>query len=243
MLFILKGFGFMNILKAFKALNGFEWGLWIVSVIIVSGSFLVSSPPDYLTLIASVIGVTALIFVAKGQVFGQFLIVIFSLFYGIISFYFKYYGEMITYVFMSAPMAVVAIITWLRHPFDEGAEVEVSKLTKIQRLFAWTATAAVTAFFYFILGALGNANLLTSTLSVATSFLAAYLTFCRSPYYAIGYAANDLVLIALWVMASVESLSYLPMVFCFIMFLVNDLYGFYNWRKMQKRQIFFKNNK
>ena len=66
----------------------------------------------------------------------------------------------------------------------------------------WLLTAAVTAGFYFILRALGTANLLPSTVSVTTSFLAVYLTFHRSPLYALGYAANDVVLIVLWLLAA-----------------------------------------
>ena len=96
---------------------------------------------------------------------------------------------------------------------------------------------AVTAVFYFILKYLGNVALIVSTLSVTTSFIAAYLTFLRSPYYALAYAANDIVLIVLWCIASVAEPSNLPMLICFAVFLVNDLYGFINWRRMQKRQI------
>ena len=94
----------------------------------------------------------------------------------------------------------------------------------------------VTVSFYFILGALGNANLPVSTLSVATSFLASALTFLRSPYYAIAYAANDVVLIVLWIAAAMQDISSLPMVACFLAFLLNDLYGFINWRRMERRQ-------
>lgn len=226
----------MKLINCFKDLTKFELVLWIVSLITVSASFLISSPPDYLTLAASLIGVTALIFVAKGYVLGQVLTVLFSVFYGIISFYFSYYGEMITYLLMTTPMAIMAIISWVRHPYKESNEVEVSRLNGKKTIIMWVSALLVTAAFYFILKALGNANLLVSTISVTTSFLASYLTFCRSPYYALAYAANDIVLIILWVMASLTSLSYLPMVFCFIMFFLNDMYGFYNWRKMQKRQ-------
>ena len=62
------------------------------------------------------------------------------------------------------------------------------------------------------------------------------LTFLRSPYYALAYAANDIVLIVLWVAAAVNDISCLPMIFCFIMFLANDLYGFFNRKRMQKAQ-------
>ncbi len=94
----------------------------------------------------------------------------------------------------------------------------------------------VTAAFYFILEYFNTANIVPSTISVTTSFVACYLTFCRSPYYALGYAANDVVLIVLWVLASVKDPSCIPMIACFVMFLANDLYGFFNWRKMMKAQ-------
>ena len=226
----------MKLLNSFRDLTKFELILWIVSLITVSGSFLLSSPPDYLTLIASLIGVTALIFVSKGYVLGQVLTVVFSVFYGIISFFFSYYGEMITYLCMTAPIAVMAVVSWARHPYKRSAVVEVSRLKRGQIIFMWVAAIVVTAVFYFILGALGNANLIVSTVSVTTSFLASYLTFCRSPYYALAYAANDLVLIALWIMATLKSPSYLPMVFCFVQFFANDMYGFFNWSRLRKEQ-------
>ena len=102
--------------------------------------------------------------------------------------------------------------------------------------FLWVATVAVTTVFYYILAFLNTPNLFFSTLSVSTSFLAVALTYFRSPYYALAYAANDAVLIVLWVFASFADSSYIPMVMCFVMFLANDLYGLYNWKKMQKKQ-------
>ena len=223
-------------LASFKTLTRFETGLWLTSIAVTLLSYLLSGSGDALNLIASLIGVTALIFVAKGHVLGQLLTILFSVFYGIISFYFTYYGEMITYLFMTAPMAIVAAVEWIKHPYQDTEEVKVHHVTKKQLLVMWTLAALVTILFYFILKALGNANLFFSTLSITTSFVASYLTYLRSPYYAIGYSANDIVLIVLWSLASLENISYLPMVACFVMFLFNDLYGFYNWKRMQHRQ-------
>ncbi len=225
----------MKINNPFRSLTRFEWFLWIFSMVTVLISFFFSKG-GYLEAAASLIGVTALIFIAKGYVIGQLLTVVFSLFYGIISLYFGYYGEMITYLFMTAPMAVMSVISWVKHPYKDSDEVEISHLTGRKALVMTILSAAVTIAFYFILKALGTANLFFSTISVTTSFTAVYLTFLRSPYYALGYAANDIVLIVLWILASFESASYIPMAVCFAMFLINDLYGFYNWRKMRKRQ-------
>lgn len=214
-----------------------EIALWSVSTIAIVLSFFLFDRGNYMTLIASIIGVTSLIFNAKGNPFGQLLMVIFSILYGIISFRFRYYGEMITYLGMTAPMAVFALISWLRNPYKGNkAEVAVNRLRRYEVGLMLLLTAAVTVLFYFILAYFHTANILPSTLSVTTSFIAVYLTFRRSPYFALAYAANDVVLIVLWTLAALENISYISVIICFIVFLVNDLYGFISWRKMEKRQ-------
>ena len=91
---------------------------------------------NYLTLAAFLVGVTSLIFNAKGNPFGQFLMVIFSLLYGIISFSFAYYGEMLTYLGMTMSMAVFALISWLRIPHNGNkSEVKVNSIEKKEILF------------------------------------------------------------------------------------------------------------
>ncbi len=220
----------------FKLLNKFELILWITSLVVVTLSFIFSKDTGILPLCASQVGVTALIFLAKGHNLGQVLIIAFAVLYGIISVKNRYYGEMITYLGMTAPMAVVALISWVRNPYKDSDEVEISSVTKKQIATMCISSVFVTVAFYFILGYLGNASLIISTISITTSYLASYLTVIRSPYYALLYGANDVVLIALWVIASVKDTSNIPMISCFVMFLINDLYGFYNWLKMRKRQ-------
>lgn len=211
--------------------------LWGTSVTLILLSFGLFDRENYLTLFASLIGVTSLIFNAKGNPFGQLLMVVFSLMYGIISYTFSYYGEMITYLGMTMPMAVFALVSWLRNPYNGNrAEVRVNSIGRGESLLMWGLTAAVTVLFYFILDHFETANIVPSTVSVTTSFLAVYLTFRRSPYFALAYASNDIVLIVLWGMASGYDIRYLSVVVCFAAFLVNDVYGFISWQKMKARQ-------
>ncbi|MBE5753425.1 MAG: nicotinamide mononucleotide transporter [Clostridiales bacterium] len=226
----------MKIYNPFKDLSKFERALWLTSAFLVTLSFLLSPDKDYLTLIASLIGVTSLIFIAKGYVFGQILTLIFSLFYGIISYFFRYYGEMLTYLCMTAPMAVVSIVSWLKNPYGKTKEVKVKRMTGKQTILMTAFTVIVTVIFYYILAYFNTVNLFFSTLSVTTSFLACYLTFMRSPSYALAYSANDVVLIVLWTLATVTNIAYLPMILCFFTFFFNDIYAFFNWRKIEKRQ-------
>lgn len=211
--------------------------LWVSSVLVIIISFGIFDRENYMTLCASLIGVTSLIFNAKGNPLGQLLMVAFSLMYGIISYNFSYYGEMITYLGMTMPMAVFALISWLRNPYNGNrAEVKVNSISKRENVYMWFGTFAITVLFYFILDYFNTANIIPSTLSVTTSFIAVYLTFRRSPYFALAYASNDIVLIILWIMASVYDIRYISVVACFMAFLANDIYGFISWRKMKIRQ-------
>lgn len=228
-------------MKTFKkVMEYFSLGeklLWGVSVIIIVAFFGIFDGKNFLTLTASLIGVTSLILNAKGNPLGQLLMVIFSLLYGIISYSFRYYGEMLTYLGMTAPMAVFALISWLKNPYEgKKSEVKVNKISAFETVFMIILSAVVTFIFYFILKYFNTQNLFFSTVSVTTSFLAVYLTFRRSPFYAVGYAANDIVLIILWTMASMTDISYVSVVICFVVFFVNDLYGFISWQKMKIRQ-------
>lgn len=226
--------------KINKWLNYFskaEKAIWCISVLLITVSFLIFDRENYITLAASLIGVTSLIFNAKGNPFGQFLIIVFSLLYGIISFTFSYYGEMITYLGMTMPMAVFALISWLKNPYDGNkSEVKVNHLRRKEICLMLILSVAVTIIFYYILKFFNTANILPSTLSVTTSFIAVYLTFRRSSYFAIAYAANDLVLIILWIMAALQDIKYVSVIICFAMFFINDIYGFISWLKMEKRQ-------
>ena len=89
-----------------EELTKWEWLIWLSSLAIVLVSNLLTADLDILTLAAALIGVTSLIFAAKGNVWAQILMVVFSILYGIISFRFRYWGEMITYLGMTMPMAV-----------------------------------------------------------------------------------------------------------------------------------------
>ena len=215
-----------------------ELTLWGSSAGLILVSFFFFDRVNFMTLAASLIGTTSLIFNAKGNPIGQALMVVFSLLYGVISYSFSYFGEMITYLGMTGPMALFALISWLRNPYKGNhAEVAVNGIGKWEYVGMYVLTGLVTVLFYFILDHFHTANIIPSTLSVTTTFIAVYLTFRRSPYFALAYAANDVVLILLWALAARENISYLSVLICFVTFLVNDLYGFVSWKRMEKRQM------
>lgn len=217
-----------------KTLTKREWCIWLVSLVAVIVSNLMTAQVDILTLVAATVGVTSLIFAAKGNVWAQILMIVFSILYGIISFRFRYWGEMMTYLGMTLPMAVWSTVTWLKNPSENnGNEVQIQKLGKKQISLVVLTGIVVTVVFGLILNALDTPNIVFSTVSVMTSFLAVTLTMLRSSFYALGYAANDLVLIVMWILASLDEPAYIPVAVNFCIFFVNDMYGFISWKKRE----------
>ncbi|MBQ7782355.1 MAG: nicotinamide mononucleotide transporter [Oscillospiraceae bacterium] len=229
-----------NMVSEKKVLNYFTMGeavLWAGSVLLIIAAFCIFDRESFLTLAASLVGVTSLIFCAKGNPVGQLLMIVFSLMYGVISYSFAYYGEMVTYLGMTAPMAAFSLVSWLKNPYKGSrSQVKVNSISLCEAGIMLLIASAVTVLFYFILRFFSTANLLLSTFSVTTSFIAVYLTFRRSPYFAAAYAMNDIVLIILWTLAAETDSSYISVIICFAVFLVNDIYGFVSWIKMGKRQ-------
>ena len=218
-----------------KSFTKAEILLWSISSGLIIAAFLIFDRGSFLNLAASLVGVTSLILCAKGRPTGLALMIVFSILYGIISFFTAYYGEMITYLGMSMPMSIISLISWIKNPYSKN-EVRVNRIRGREIGLALALTAVITVGFFFILKFFGTANLIPSTFSVATSFFAVYLTFRRSPLFAAAYAVNDAVLIVLWSLAAMNNMKYISVVVCFAAFLANDIYGFVNWRRMQKKQ-------
>jgi nicotinamide mononucleotide transporter PnuC len=226
-----------RLLSLIKYFNTTEIVLWSFSVIGIIVSYCIFDGSSIITLATSLIGVTSILLNAKGNPIGQALMIIFSMLYGYISFSFAYYGEMITYLGMTMPMAVFALISWLRHPYKgKKTEVAVNRLGKKEIYFMPVLSGIVTVVFYSLLLGLNTANIIPSTLSVTTSFTAVYLTFRRSPYFSLAYAFNDSVLLVLWTLASFQNIKYISVIVCFTAFLINDIYAFISWKRMEKRQ-------
>lgn len=226
--------------KTKQLLKYFKWYEYLIYFIAIASNivvFVLTSSTEYLNLIASLLGITALVFLAKGNIIGQFLTIIFSTMYAYISFDCQYYGEVATYLFMTAPIALASIVSWAKHPFQgKKDEVEINEIPKKEYLLIFSLSILVTFIFYFVLNWLGTDNVYISTISVFSSFIASYLTFRRSRFYAVAYATNDLILIALWIYKTIGNINYISVVICFIAFFVFDLYGFICWSKRMVEQ-------
>lgn len=221
----------------FKFFSRSDWIIYTLSIAIILLSNIFAREIDYFKVIATIIGATSLIFIAKGHFLGQIIMIVFAVFYSILSYINGYYGEIIISAGLTLPLSISSIYTWVKNPYKKGENVVKSyRLNSKDVITTILISLVVLIGGFFVLRALNTNDLFVSTISLGTSFVASYLMFRRNSFYAIAFMFNDIVLIVLWSLASVGDITNLSVVSCFVMFLINDLYAFVSWKMREKRQ-------
>jgi len=217
--------------------------LLIGSIIVVSLVGIIFKS-DLLTTICSIVGIITALLLAKGKNLGQIFGLLIVALYSIVSLKNGYYGEVIIYLGIMLPMYIIGIISWLKHQNKETNSVEVNKIKAKEWCIVFIVSIVAFTLIYFLLKMFNTNQLIISSLSVIDSLFAVYLGVRRSKYSFYFYVINDLILIALWGIPVIGgSLILLPMVFNPLINLINDLYGIYNWRKLERIQGCEKNEK
>ena len=222
----------------FKSWNLFEKLFLLISLIIIIVCYFLGADRNILSLITSILGVITVIFGAKGLVWAPIINLMYNIVYIILSYTQGFYGEVIIYIFFMTPINIAMIISWLKNKSKQDENiVEVNKVSKKEYIILFIVTLFVTVGFYYLLKALNTSALLISTISLIDSFIATYLLYRRCSNYALSYIVNDIILIGLWSFSLKNNGSaYLPMILSFVVFLVNDIYGFISWKKREKEQ-------
>lgn len=141
------------------------------------------------------------------------------------------------YVFIMLPMYIVGIFSWIRHQNKETNSVEVNKISKKEWVMVSVIFSIIFVGIYFLLKAFKTNELIISTISVLASLFASYLQIRRSRFSFSFYMINDIILMILWGIPVIKgSLILLPMLLDPTINFINDSYGFYNWRKIEKIQ-------
>jgi nicotinamide mononucleotide transporter PnuC len=225
--------------KILKYFTPFEWAMWLGGVAIIIIGFLLGEDKNYLSLTSSILGISCIIFNAKGNVWGQVIAIGFAVTYGALAYTKQYYGEMIIYLALMLPIHIASIVTWLKNKNEKAkhSEVKINTLTKKEIIIASVAGCCLTVGFYFLLKVLNTDNLIVSTISLISSLAAAYLMLRRCEYFALCFVVNDIILIVLWSLKIYsDGISVLPSLLSFIIFLLNDSYSFISWKKIKARQ-------
>ena len=197
----------------------------------------VISKSDILTTSCSIIDILAMLLIAKGKNIGQLLGILITVLYSIVSFKNGFYGEVIIYIFMMLPMYLIGIVSWIKHKNKETNSVEINNIYKSEWIIVSIVSVIVFIGVYYLLKAFNTNELLVSTLSVLASLFGIFFQIRRSRYAFIFYIINDIILAILWGIPVINGeFSLLPIFLDPVFIFLNDMYGFYNWTRLEKKQ-------
>lgn len=180
---------------------------------------------------------TTAILMSKGKVESYFIGFISVFFYGIVSYHQRYYGELLITIFLTFPIMIIGIISWLRHQDKDDDVVIISSLPKREIFLAFASQLLLFWIYIFILKLFNTDLLIISCLSIVTSVLASYFEARRSELSLFCYIANDIIIIIIWIIPIISGQTELISVLVGpILLLINDIYGSYNWKKMKEKQ-------
>ena len=172
--------------------------------------------------------VTALL-MSKGKVECYFVGFVSVFFYAYISYNQGYYGELLITAFLTFPIMIIGIISWLRHQYKEENVVEINSLSKKELTISLVSQIPLFFIYYMILKLFNTELIILSTFSIVTSVLASYYEARRSDLSLPCYIGNDLVIITLWLIPIIKGdISLISVLVGPILLLMNDIYGTYN---------------
>ena len=222
--------------KYFEDWNKFEKTFLVCGLLVSILSSIIFNGTIIDTLYTSLYLITALL-MSKGKVECYFIGFVSVFFYGIVSYNQGYYGELIITAFLTFPIMIVGIISWLRHQDKEDDTVIISSLSKKEITIVLLSQLLLFWIYYFILKIFNTELLVISTISIVTSVLASYFEARRSELSLFCYIANDLVIIILWIIPIVNgNIELISVLVGPILLLINDIYGSYNWSRIKKWQ-------
>jgi nicotinamide mononucleotide transporter len=219
-----------------------DWTI-LEKVLLFGGSFILLATAYFnhsslLVTTASVTGLIVTLLLAKGKNFGQLLGLLAIGLYACVSFSQKYYGEVLISLIVMLPLRISSMLAWSHHYEQNSATVRIHHLAKREWIYVAIGSCFTGFSFYFLLQAFHANQVLISTLSALTSTLAAYLLVRRDKNNFLVSCANDIVRLLLWLVPILQGdLSLLPLTINRLIYLFNDGYGFYNWHKIEKKQI------
>lgn len=222
--------------KYFADWNIFERSLLVCGLLVSIFSSILFNGTIIDTLYTSLYLITSIL-LSKGKVESYFVGFVSVFFYGIVSYNQGYYGELLITAFLTFPIMIIGIISWLRHQDEEDDIVIINSLSKKEISIVLLSQLVLFWAYYFLLKVFNTDLLVISSISVVTSVLASYFEARRSEWSLFSYIANDVVIIILWLIPVINGQTEIISVLVGpILLLINDIYGSYNWRRLKKRQ-------
>ena len=205
--------------------------VWLVLFVAAQIFAYTLAPEDsWLAMISGISGIICVVLVSKGKVSNYFFGLIFAYTYFYVAWGNNFIGEMNSVLYVYLPAQFIGYFMWkanMQKDSDGGGSVIAKSLTLQGWIIMLVAIAVCTFIFIQALKAAGGSSTGLDGVTTITTFTAQLLMILRYREQWILWIVINILSIALWAETPAMFLMYGA-------YLLNSLYGFYNWTKLQK---------
>lgn len=195
-----------------------------------------------LGLISSLTGMLCVLLVAKGKISNYYFGIIQTSTYAYISFTYGLYGEAMLNGLFYFPIQFIGLYLWRRNTIKNKNSVQGEDvIVKTMNLRSWLYTAIAivigTILYAVLLQAIGSRSVGLDSATNVLSVTAQILMLKRFAEQWLVWILVNILSIVLWIVTlEATGGNDYTLVVMWTAFLVNSIYGYYNWRKMAKKQ-------
>ena len=202
---------------------------WLLLFIAMQIGIYIYNPDSILGMVSGIAGIICNVFVSKGKISNYFFGLIFAYTYFYISLGANFLGEMNTTLYVYIPAQFIGYFLWKANMQKEQNSAAV--IAKALTVKGWIGLLAFliigTLLFVELLNYYGGSSTGLDGLSTIIEIAAQVLMVLRYREQWLLWIVLNIISIALWA----ENTSMYVM---YSAYLLNSLYGYYNWSKLQK---------
>lgn len=214
-------------LTGWKALD-LTWLAAATAVILGLSLYWKDSP---ISLWAALTGVWCVILTGKGKrssfLFGTVNVV----FYAMISFQARYYGEVMLNILYYLPMNFVGWFAWKKHMNEETGEVVKRRLPRKRRVWVYGLTAAAILLYGLVLKALGGNLPYVDSMSTVVSVTAQILSVKRLTEQWVLWIVVDVVTVIMWGVNFAQGGETVATLAMWSVYLINAIIMYIRWNR------------
>lgn len=205
--------------------------VWLLIFIAVQIGIYIYNPDSILGMVSGISGIICNVFVSKGKISNYFFGLIFAYTYFYISLGANFLGEMNTTLYVYIPAQFIGYFLWKANmQKEQGADAVVAKALTAKGWMGLIAFLVIGTFLFVqLLNHFGGSSTGLDGLSTIIVIAAQALMVLRYREQWLLWILLNIISIALWA----ENTSMYVM---YSAYLLNSLYGYYNWSKLQKAQ-------
>jgi nicotinamide mononucleotide transporter len=219
----------------FKDWNLFE-KLWLLTFTIINIYLFFAWHDTWIGLTASLTGMICVVLTAKARISSFYFGLVNILTYSYVAYQSAYYGDVMLNMLYFLPMTFIGIYYWKKNlRADKKGEVIVRRLKwRTKAIWFFISICFSLAYGLILLLIKGTLPFIDSTTTVF-SIIATIMLNKRLTDQWFYWILVDVLSLVMWIYILVTTQGDVSMLVMWSAFLVNAIYGYYNWRKLEKK--------